>query len=83
MDRFGEKLRRLRTQKGLTLQQMAGRLDYRAHGYLSEIESGKRIPTALFVLKVSRAFGVSCDVLMKDELEVEGERPLSHSRDRR
>ena len=61
MDRFGEKLRALRHRKGWTLQRLAAQMDYKAHGYLSEVESGKRVPTAPFVLKVSRLFGVSCD----------------------
>ena len=70
MDRFGEKLRALRHKKQWTLKRLAAQMGYRAHGYLSEIESGKRVPTALFVLQASRLFGVSCDALMKDELEV-------------
>ncbi len=70
MDRFGEKLRALRHRKKWTLKRLAAQMDYRAHGYLSEIESGKRVPTTQFVLRVSRLFGVSCDVLMKDELDL-------------
>ena len=68
--RFGEKLRTLRNSNGLTLTQLAERLGYRAHGYLSEIESGKKLPAAGLVLKVSRLFDVSTDELLKDELEI-------------
>lgn len=69
MERFGEKLRILRIQHGLTLQQMATELGYATHAYISELESGKKVPTAALVLKVSRKFGVSTDELMKDELD--------------
>lgn len=68
--RFGDKLRNLRSRHGLTLVQLAEQLGYKAHGHLSEIESGKKSPTTGLVLKVSRLFDVSTDVLLKDELEI-------------
>lgn len=68
--RFGEKLRALRTRRRLTLTQLAEHLGYKAHGHLSEIEAGKKLPTAGMALKVARLFDVSTDVLLKDELEV-------------
>lgn len=71
MDRFGEKLRRLRTGRGMTLKDLAVRLGYKTHGYLSEVESGKKMPTATLALKVSNVFGVTTDQLLKDELEIE------------
>ena len=69
MDRFGEKLRALRLRKGLTLEQLASALGYRTHSYLSEIESGKKKPTADLVLKVAIHFGVTTDSLLRDEIE--------------
>ena len=68
--RFGEKLRALRTRRRLTLTQLAEHLGDKAHGHLSEIEAGKKLPTAGMALKVARLFDVSTDVLLKDELEV-------------
>ncbi len=68
--RFGEKLRILRYRKGLTLIQLAEQLGYKAHGHLSEIESGKKLPTTGLALKVARLFEVTTDVLLKDELEI-------------
>ena len=68
--RFGEKLRALRTRRGLTLIQMAARLGYKTHGHLSELETGKKTPTAGMALRVARLFEVSTDVLLKDELEI-------------
>jgi transcriptional regulator with XRE-family HTH domain len=72
MKRFGEKLRLLRTRRGITLKELAHSLGLTAHGYISEIESGKKKPTADFVLKVARYFKVTTDELLKDELEVGG-----------
>ena len=66
--KFGEKLHYLRLQKKLTLQGLAHKLGYSAHGYISEIESGKKKPTADLVLKVADFFGVTTDQLLRDEL---------------
>lgn len=66
--RFGEKLRQLRVQQGLTLKEMAEALGYRTHAYISELESGRKLPTAVLVLKVARFFNVTTDELLKDEL---------------
>jgi transcriptional regulator with XRE-family HTH domain len=70
MQRFGEKLRVLRTSQDMTLKELAVALGLTAHGYISEIEAGKKKPTAEFVLKVSRFFKVTTDQLLKDEFEV-------------
>lgn len=70
VQRFGEKLRLLRTSRGMTLQQLARTLGLAAHGYISELENGKKLPTVEFVLKVARLFDVSTDRLLKDELEI-------------
>ncbi len=70
MDRFCEKLRALRTSRRLTLADLAARLGYRTHSYLSEVESGKKAPTVELVLKAAREFGVTTDELLKDELEL-------------
>ncbi len=70
MRRFGEKLRALRLGHGLTLQQFAESLGYSAHGYISELEAGKKYPTVEFVLGVSRVYRISIDALLKDELEL-------------
>ena len=72
MQRFGEKLRTLRTAKQMTLKELASALGLTAHGYISEMESGKKKPTADFVLKVARFFKVTTDQLLKDEIDVEG-----------
>jgi transcriptional regulator with XRE-family HTH domain len=70
MQRFGEKLHSLRLKNRLTLKALATALELSAHGYLSELESGKKRPTAEFVLKVARYFQVTTDELMRDEIEL-------------
>lgn len=71
MQRFGEKLQKLRTQRGLTLSELARAIGYTAHGYISEMETGKKKPSIEFILAISRLFGVSADQLLKDELAIE------------
>jgi transcriptional regulator with XRE-family HTH domain len=70
MNRFGEKLRQLRQHHHVTLKQLARELGYTTHSYISEIESGQKIPTAQFVLNLSRLFHISTDDLLIDELEL-------------
>jgi transcriptional regulator with XRE-family HTH domain len=70
IQRFGEKLRALRTRRGMTLKELAQALGYIAHGHISELEAGKKVPTAEFVLNVARLFNVTTDQLLKDELDV-------------
>jgi transcriptional regulator with XRE-family HTH domain len=70
IQRFGEKLKALRLARGFTLQQFAESLGYSAHGYISELEAGKKMPTVEFVLGISRVYGVSIDELLRDELEL-------------
>ena len=69
--RFGDKLRTLRIQHRLTLKELAYALGYKAHGHISELESGKKVPTVGFVLSVARLFNVTTDELLKDDLELE------------
>ena len=68
--RFGEKLRTLRRAKGMAIKELASELGYTSHGYISEIETGKKVPTVEFVLKISRLFRVPTDQLLKDELDL-------------
>jgi transcriptional regulator with XRE-family HTH domain len=69
IQRFGEKLHTLRVSHNLTLKELASALGYKAHGHLSELETGKKIPTVEFVLKVARYFNITTDELLKDEFD--------------
>lgn len=70
MNQFGEKVRLLRQHYHLTLQELADQLGYATHSYLSAIETGRKFPTALFVLKIARLFDLSTDELLRDELSL-------------
>jgi transcriptional regulator with XRE-family HTH domain len=54
----------------MTLNALAKAIGMYTHSYLSELESGKKIPTASVILRVARVFDISTDILMKDELEL-------------
>lgn len=73
IQRFGEKLHSLRRQRGMTLKELATALGYAAHGHISELEGGKKTPTAEFTLAVARLFDVTTDLLLKDELDLPDE----------
>jgi len=70
LQRFGPKLRALRVSHNMTLTELAHSLGRSAHGYISELELGKKNPSAELVLKVARLFNVTTDELMKDELDL-------------
>ena len=70
MEKFGEKLHILRVSHRMTLKGLAVAIGRTSHGYISEIEAGKKKPNAEFVLAVARLFNVSADELLKDELEL-------------
>ena len=68
--RFGEKLKILRTKRAMTLQELAAALGHSAHGYISELEAGKKQPTVQLVLKVADLFDVTTDELLRDDIEL-------------
>lgn len=68
--RFGEKLHSLRTAHGLTLTELAQALGYKAHGYISELEAGKKLPTVEFVIALSLHFDISADLLLRDDIDL-------------
>jgi transcriptional regulator with XRE-family HTH domain len=68
--RFGEKLHQLRLYYHLTLKDFAVRLGYSSHGYIKELESGKKSPTVFLVVKIARMFNITTDALLKDELDL-------------
>lgn len=70
MQRFGEKLRTLRKRQGYTLKQLAERLSFNSHSYLSAVEFSKKQPSVELVVKIAIMFGVSTDDLLFDDREV-------------
>lgn len=72
MERFGEKLRTLRQRRGLTLRALAKEIGFSTHGYLGDLESGRAKPSLELALTIADFFGVSVDVLARDEVELPG-----------
>jgi transcriptional regulator with XRE-family HTH domain len=70
MQRFGEKLRFLRKQHQMTLQEVATALDITSDGFISNLEAGRKKPSLEVVIKLARLFQVSLDNLLLDELEL-------------
>lgn len=71
MQRFGEKLRTLRLHRGMSVRELTSALGYTGHGYVYNIEIGKKTPNVVFVLRVARLFNVTTDQLLKDELDLD------------
>ena len=70
MKRFGEKLRQLRQQRGLSTRQLAAMLEMKSHSHIADMESGRNYPSVEVLLKVADFFQVTTDQLLRDELDV-------------
>ena len=70
MDRIGEKLHTLRTRRSLSIRQLAPELGV-SDSYITQIELGKKTPSAKLVLRMALFFDVSTDQLMRDDLELD------------
>ncbi len=71
MQRLGEKVRTLRKRRRMTLKELALGLGFTSHSYVSEIETGKKNPTTEMIINLADLFGVSVDLLVRDELDLE------------
>jgi transcriptional regulator with XRE-family HTH domain len=69
MNKFGEKLKSLRQQRGLTMRQLGELLEV-SDSYVSKMETGDKIPNVVMVLRVANLFEVTTDVLIRDEMEL-------------
>lgn len=80
-ERLALKLRQVRTQLGLSQEQMADRLKHVKSppqpGHISEFENSKREPSLLVLVAYARLSGVTVDVLVDDNLELPGKLPAS------
>jgi transcriptional regulator with XRE-family HTH domain len=54
----GRNVLRIRLEKGLSQEELAGRSGFNQH-YISELEAGKRNPTAMSLYEISVGLGVS------------------------
>ena len=70
MKRFGEKLRTLRQQQGVSQMQLGEMLEVH-HSHVGRIERNEKTPNIAMLLKISRIFNISADILIKDELNLD------------
>ena len=70
MEKFGEKLRTLRQQSGMSQKQVGDSLEV-SRPYVAKMEKGEKIPNVAMVVKIARLFDVSVDQLVKDELDLD------------
>ncbi len=66
--KLGEKLQQLRRQSGLSQEQLAARLTVSRQA-VSKWELDETMPDTDNVVQLSRIFGVSCDYLLREEVE--------------
>jgi len=70
VQRLGEKVRTLRKRRGMTIKALALALGFPSHSYVSEIETGKKLPSTELIIKLADLFQVTVDELVRDEREV-------------
>lgn len=70
MSRFGEKLRYLRRKRGLTMRELADALGFKSHGFIGDLESGRKYPSLDLAVTVADYFGVTVDQLARDDVDI-------------
>lgn len=75
---FGEKLQKLRKEKGWTQEQLAAQISISRQA-LSKWELGTAIPDTENVVLISKLFQVSTDYLLNDEYESDEDLPAVHA----
>lgn len=71
MQGFGEKLRVLRQRHGMTMRELAEKLGLSTHGYIGDLESGRRQPSLDLAVRIADLFGVTVDQLARDDLGID------------
>lgn len=72
--KLGEKLQQLRKRSGLSQEQLASQLAVSRQA-VSKWELDDTMPDTENVVQLSRLFGVSCDYLLRDEIDEPGAAP--------
>src|SRR5215213_11183503 len=81
-ERFAEKLLKIRTDLGISQDELINRLglaDEIFSASISQYERGVREPSYIVLLKYARLAGISTDVLIDDELDLPEKIPLPKS----
>ncbi len=71
MQRLGEKVRMLRKRRGMTIKALALALGFPSHSYVSETETGKKLPATELIIKLADLFQVTVDDLVRDERDIQ------------
>lgn len=67
---FGKKLKKIRTEKGLTAEKLAEACDLSVI-FLRQIESGKKLPSISNLVRLCNALKISPDYLLADDLNID------------
>jgi len=70
MRRHVREERALRKRHGMTMRDLADKLNLGTHGYIGDLESGRRQPSLELALQVAEVFGVTVDQLARDDVEI-------------
>lgn len=73
--KLGEKLQQLRKKSGLSQEQLAAQLTVSRQA-VSKWELDDAVPDTENVIQLSRLFGVSCDYLLREEVDEPGAAPV-------
>lgn len=70
---FGQKLRKIREERGMTQQQLAEKLGYVTNSYISDVEKGAFIPSKKKLKKIAKALRIPFkeidDLLIESKIE--------------
>ncbi len=64
---FGQRLHRLRRERGWTQSELAKLLGLDSHAHVSNLETGRKAPSLDLALRIAALFGLSLDALLNDE----------------
>lgn len=62
---FGERIRVLRVERGLTQERLAGKADLTT-GFVNAVEHGRKVPSLTSILKLALALEVDAPELLSD-----------------
>jgi transcriptional regulator with XRE-family HTH domain len=67
---FGGKLRVLRLRLEQSQIELANQLGLSSGAYISNLEAGRKLPSLDVVIRIADLFGVTTDMLLRDELSL-------------
>jgi transcriptional regulator with XRE-family HTH domain len=53
------------------MRELADALNFKSHGFIGDLERGRKYPSLDLAVKIADYFGVTVDQLARDEMEVE------------